>query len=1380
MSFPEATPEPKSSEAPASEPAPPEPRRGGLWLWTRRVLAVFLAVFAAVLVSLFTIDLGGIPQLKRIAEERGSEYLRRPLHIGRLSALLTPGTFVLDDVVIEGRRPEDRPFFKAGRIYVHVPWWTLFQSQLNIEMRLTEWAMVVETSRDGHNVPRLTPDPRPQPTGPRRFTTTVKYVYAQDGEFTYLDHVTPWSVVARNLSFDLVRSTALQQYVGRAHFEDGDVTILGYQPMRADMTSRFVLDGPRVQLQHIDLITDGSQSHVNGEVHFGARWPEQTYNVTSTVDFARMKQIFFAREPWRLDGEGQFTGVFKLFKGGRELAGQFESELALVNDLAFPDLHGSLIWTPERFEVTHADSSLLGGDVRFAYSIAPLGQPTGSTATFSAGYRGLDLAGLDQLIDVKGLQLDGRANGSIELQWPNGRFSAGRRGTGHTVIEPPATTVLATSELPVAPLPPRPEPAPFDPFRRVGPLVMGADLHYDFDPEGMTFRDAWVATDRTYVSFGGRMSTTGPSTFPFHVTSHDWQESDRLLAAIMTAISGPSRAIEIGGRGTFDGQMTGRFSAPRIEGHFSGENMRAWDVAWGRASADIVLEGGYVTLTNSDVRKGEGRIVPDGRYSLGFRRDDAEEIRASVTLTDWPMDDLRHAFGLDDWPVDGVVGEANLDLTGKYREMFGKGTLRIDRGTAWGEAFETATSSIELEGTGLRAFGIEMTKGGRTIYGAAHVGWNGTYAFNANGRVLVESLDNFKIESAPLSGNMTFKAEGASELDKPSYTFEAAIPDLSAGDQVIGAVEGRIRIENKRLLIERLVAREGLIDVDGSGSIALNETYDGNVHLTFTQTSVDPYLKFVMPEMSPYTQAIVSGVIDVNGPLARPAELDIATTINDAALTLFDYRLTNDGPLRIAYADQKLRLTDVRLVGSDTKLALTGGGDIGRREWNLAASGGASLAILQLFFPSITASGAATLDASLQGSFDRPVLAGSATLSDGRLRPLASPHSLENLNGQIRFGDGEITLSNLSGRIGNGIVDFGGSIALDGYRLAEYNLTANGRSMRLRYPRGFQSTVNMDLDLVGAIDAPRLTGTIDVLGIRYTGIGQSDGGLLGFAAAGVGAGTAETGQPAPISSEGIPLALDIQVSAPLMTLIRTNTASVDGSADLRVLGTFDRPLITGTIDVAGGEANLFGNRYYVSEGTIDFSSAGEPVFDVSAETRPRYGSQMFDVHVRLSGPLSAITPTLTSDPWLPQTDIATLLLGGVPSVESAEQQALRSPQELQQRMIGTVGAVLITSALSSRVGSVVERFTGIDTVQITPLLLADVTGDASLTQLNPTARVTLGKRISNRVFLTYSRTLNAQDEVILIEYDQTDQLSWVLSRNEDRTFALDFRIRYVF
>jgi hypothetical protein len=68
-------------------------------------------------------------------------------------------------------------------------------------------------------------------------------------------------------------------------------------------------------------------------------------------------------------------------------------------------------------------------------------------------------------------------------------------------------------------------------------------------------------------------------------------------------------------------------------------------------------------------------------------------------------------------------------------------------------------------------------------------------------------------------------------------------------------------------------------------------------------------------------------------------------------------------------------------------------------------------------------------------------------------------------------------------------------------------------------------------------------------------------------------------------------------------------------------------------------------------------------------------------------------------------------------------------------------------------------------------------------RLNPTARLTIGKRISDRVYLTFSRSLNSivNDQIVLLEYDESDRVSWILSRNEDsQTYALEFRVRHVF
>jgi hypothetical protein len=93
----------------------------------------------------------------------------------------------------------------------------------------------------------------------------------------------------------------------------------------------------------------------------------------------------------------------------------------------------------------------------------------------------------------------------------------------------------------------------------------------------------------------------------------------------------------------------------------------------------------------------------------------------------------------------------------------------------------------------------------------------------------------------------------------------------------------------------------------------------------------------------------------------------------------------------------------------------------------------------------------------------------------------------------------------------------------------------------------------------------------------------------------------------------------------------------------------------------------------------------------------------------------------------------------------------------------------------------VEQTFGVDSFQLTPSLF-DPYSDTQSSRVNPSARVTIGKRVSNRVYLTFSRNLNSSndDQILLLEYDESDRLSWILSRNEDATYAIEVRVRHIF
>jgi autotransporter translocation and assembly factor TamB len=238
---------------------------------------------------------------------------------------------------------------------------------------------------------------------------------------------------------------------------------------------------------------------------------------------------------------------------------------------------------------------------------------------------------------------------------------------------------------------------------------------------------------------------------------------------------------------------------------------------------------------------------------------------------------------------------------------------------------------------------------------------------------------------------------------------------------------------------------------------------------------------------------------------------------------------------------------------------------------------------------------------------------------------------------------------------------------------------------------------------------------------------------------------------------------------------------VVATADLQLGGTYLQPLLFGRGELERGEALFEGRRYLVTRGTIDISNTTqiEPFFDIEAETRIRVPGQTYLVTLRAVGTPERFTPEFNADPPLPEAAVIALLLGDVSPGQNVEFTQYNTVITPQQQLLRERATRALTDVLSSEVGRVVEQTFGVDSFRITPSL-GDLYQQSS--SISPGARLTIGKRLSDRIYLTYSRSLatTTRDQIILLEYDQSDRLSWVLSQNEDDTYALEVRVRHVF
>lgn len=1386
-----------------SETASPRPWWRRPWVrlrrYSRRSIIVVIAFACAGLVSAVTIDLG--PALRSQAEQQLANQIGRPVSIGRLGTYILPGQFLIEDLVIGGRNPGDRPLFVSDRVVVSTAWIPLLSGEFWVDsVDIDGWEMFVESFEGGtHTFPRLvgrrtaedsateSPDEGRADSnsntdaeadvaddtenGRRRFITTVQYLRAHDGEFVYEDYGTPLSIIARDIDFTMAKAAG---YGGQASFHGGTVQIGDFEPMTTGMVATYELDGGVVELTHMALEMDGLNAVIEATVDM-LNWPESTYRITnSSVDAAAMKEVFFARDNFTTTGNATFTGEWHRFDGGHELTGSFTSENWTLEGLDFPTFDGDLIWNRDLFEITRARSGFYDGGLEFTYAMKPLGDEEPTIATFEPHFDGAALAPLFDALGLTGARPLGAVSGEVFLEWPLDSF-ADRRG--HASL-----TVIPEDAVPLQPQSVRPRSTrdgwgyakePFEPDGEPWQFPVGSEIDLTFGPDAIELAPSWMATPLTAVSFEGRTKWGQESAIPFEVVSADWQESHRLMAAIMTAFDRPTGEIAVAGYGSMSGVMRGAFLSPRIEATFDGDDVRAWNVDWGHGAGELVVEGGFLDVTEGLFRDADSALRVNGRFAFSSPAAGEDDINASFELDGVPAQNVRDAFSVVGYPIDGpLYGE--LRLYGEYERPFGFGRLRIGTGTAYGETFDQTDAGLRFEGDGVWLDGLTVRKGTGEVTGAMYVRWNGTYSVNADAQSLDLAASRvFSQAGAEMTGLLDFSISGVGAFEDPRYQIRGTMTDLTVEGATVGQVTGRLDVQDAVVAVE-LEAASPTLAVSGSGRIELTDAARSVLRFRVTNTTLDPFVRTFQPDLPDATTMVASGTILVRGPLADVDQLSIDVTVEQLDSMLFDYVVTNDGPVRLLLDRNVLQIAHMRLRGDGTALDLTGDVSLADERFALSATGDASLGILQGFFPDVRGRGTMRLTAQINGSFDEPILIGEARIANGRLRHFALPHSLDALNGRLVFEPGGVRLDELLAEFGGGSVRFGGRIGLQGYQIGNLGVTASLQDTTLRLQE-IRSRVDAELTLRGSMEAPTLGGVVNVQDAIWLEFFQSSTGLIDLS----------SGDSTPVidTEESIPLQYDLHISAPSSLRISDNRAQIVASAELTLRGTYDRPALVGNVEIERGQVYFEGNRYRVTRGNIGFANPTniEPFFDVEAETDIRVPGQTYRVTLGLAGTFDRLEPpTLESDPPLQQFEIIGLLLGDVRDPQEAEIRTLRAREASQQEFLQAAGARLLTNPISSGVGGVMQRSFGVDTFEIVPSL--DDPAAQQSTQLIPTARVLIGRRISDRAHVTFSRAVsgNNQDLIVILEYDASDRLSWVLSQNEDRTYALDFRVRHAF
>ena len=147
---------------------------------------------------------------------------------------------------------------------------------------------------------------------------------------------------------------------------------------------------------------------------------------------------------------------------------------------------------------------------------------------------------------------------------------------------------------------------------------------------------------------------------------------------------------------------------------------------------------------------------------------------------------------------------------------------------------------------------------------------------------------------------------------------------------------------------------------------------------------------------------------------------------------------------------------------------------------------------------------------------------------------------------------------------------------------------------------------------------------------------------------------------------------------------------IQGSANLRVIGSASDPVIVGRVNLSGGDVIMLGNRYIVDGGTIAFvnTTQTEPIVNLAASTT----INQYNISMRFRGPIDRIHTSYTADPALASADIIHLIAFG-----STEEASNAAPSQS-----ATLGAEsLVASQVSSQVTNRVQKALGVSQIRST-------------------------------------------------------------------------------
>jgi translocation and assembly module TamB len=974
-----------------------------------------------------------------------------------------------------------------------------------------------------------------------------------------------------------------------------------------------------------------------------------------------------------------------------------------------------------------------------------------------ANFTGLDIAGPLTALAGSTVPLTGSATGNLDLTFPDTDYKLAS-GTLSTQLRA-ETGERAADKIPIT-----------------------GDVAVRADRGTFNIQQVNLQTPATTLKATGQFSFENDSNLQVDLNSSDANELQTVLisSGLLPDVEAQMETygIALAGRLVFNGNIRGKLSSPDVNGNFSLASLLINSNELGSVSAAVAMNANEIRVTNGQLSEADGGGI---QFSLVKPRTGENNASLQATLDRANAGTLSTL--LANFPAGrGVSGisslETQADLSGVIKvdgipnAMNGSADLRLGPGKIAGEQLEGMTARATFSGSNVNVENIDVR------LTAGHIVANGNFnttskAFDFQGKA--ESVDLSRLTAlanrpgmpaftgiadfnGQIKGNLSEKNFSSYEVNFKGEGRNVTINGKSAGTLALVG-----KTENRQLSITLTTGILGQPQVVAAQINLAGERLPATIETTLTNADLTNLFSILMPNNTVRVSGLASGTIKASGDLLDEDEyfsiagLTGSATFSELNFRVEDVQLSATTPFVVRFAPGEIIFDGTRFTGPGTNITLDGrlatasGGT-----QNLNVNGSLNLRVLNGLSPDFFSSGAAEVAIRITGTFEDPRLIGTASVNGGSVSVLIGNErwTISNLTTLVRFTSNQAQIDSFTGIIGGGRVNATGGALLEGFTVARFQINLNADDITVPFPQDFRSTLDAQVEIRGSSREQVITGLVNLRRAEYTqDIELAD--LINRR----GGESIEEGAEIELTRTALFAALRVEGRNALV--VRNNLADLVGSVSLQLDGPVNDPAISGRITSTRGTLNFRNDRYDVTRVLVDLPPTrnADPIINIQGESQIRG----YRVIISLTGPLSQPQAIVRSEPALPQADVVSLITTGQLSSDDT------SSSILSQSGVGAATSLLTDALINAPAQKATSKLFGLTRFEINPV----IGGRRGST---PAARLTLGRRISKEVTVTYSTNVTSDpNQILALEYRVSDRLSFIAQYEQASTRELSAR-----